>query len=151
VEASLDWLRHATTSPSELRGRIAATVAVVVIFWAVRWLSLHFAYHRVEDPRALYQWRKGITYVAFVLAFLAIGRIWSTGFESVSTFLGLLSAGLAIALQDPIVNLAGWLFIVWRRPFEVGDRIQVGEHKGDVIDIRQAGRAGRAPGAVARR
>jgi hypothetical protein len=38
-----------------------------------------------------------------VLGFLAIGRIWSAGFESVSTFLGLLSAGLAIALQDPIV------------------------------------------------
>jgi hypothetical protein len=48
----------------------------------------------------------------------------------------LLSAGLAIALQDPIVNLAGWLFIIWRRPFVVGDRIQIGDHRGDVIDIR---------------
>jgi small-conductance mechanosensitive channel len=136
VNAVLDWLRQATTSPSELRGRLAATLAVVLIFWAVRWLSLRIAYRRASDPRALYQWRKGITYAAFALGFLAIGRIWSAGFASASTFLGLLSAGLAIALQDPIVNLAGWLFIVWRRPFEVGDRIQVGEHKGDVIDIR---------------
>ena len=51
-------------------------------------------------------------------------------------FLGLVSAGVAIALKDPLTNLAGWSFIVWRRPFEVGDRIEIGGHKGDVIDIR---------------
>jgi small-conductance mechanosensitive channel len=53
-----------------------------------------------------------------------------------ATDLGLLSAGLAIALKDLIMNLAGWLFIIWRRPFEVGDRIQIGNHAGDVIDQR---------------
>lgn len=53
-----------------------------------------------------------------------------------ATFLGLASAGLAIALRDPVINLAGWAFILWRRPFDVGDRIQIGEHAGDVIDVR---------------
>ena len=43
---------------------------------------------------------------------------------------------LAIALQDPLTNLAGWLFILIRRPFRVGDRIQVGANTGDVVDIR---------------
>jgi small-conductance mechanosensitive channel len=47
-----------------------------------------------------------------------------------------LSAGIAIALRDPIVNLAGWVFIALRRPFAVGDRIQIGQHSGDVIDLR---------------
>ncbi|HYX83092.1 MAG TPA: mechanosensitive ion channel family protein, partial [Gemmatimonadales bacterium] len=32
-------------------------------------------------------------------------------------------------------NLAGWAFIVWSRPFEVGDRVEIGRHKGDVIDV----------------
>src|SRR3989441_12617332 len=45
-------------------------------------------------------------------------------------------SGLAIALKDPVTNLAGWIFIVWRRPFEVSDRVEIGGHKGDVIDIR---------------
>jgi small-conductance mechanosensitive channel len=53
-----------------------------------------------------------------------------------ATYLGLVSAGLAIALQDLIVNLAGWGFIIWRRPFSVGDRIQLTDHSGDVIDVR---------------
>jgi small-conductance mechanosensitive channel len=46
------------------------------------------------------------------------------------------SAGLAIALRTPIVNLAVWLFIISRRPFEVGDRVEIGNTRGDVIDQR---------------
>jgi small-conductance mechanosensitive channel len=34
-----------------------------------------------------------------------------------------------------VANLAGWAFIVWSRPFEVGDRVQIGSHAGDVIDL----------------
>jgi small-conductance mechanosensitive channel len=48
----------------------------------------------------------------------------------------LITAGLAIALRDPLVNLAGWVFIIWRKPFVVGDRIQIGNNSGDVIDVR---------------
>ncbi|OLC04924.1 MAG: mechanosensitive ion channel protein MscS, partial [Gemmatimonadetes bacterium 13_1_40CM_69_22] len=63
------------------------------------------------------------------------GRMWIPGVQALATFLGLLSAGLAIALKDPVADLAGWAFIIWRRPFEVGDRIQIGLHAGDVIDL----------------
>jgi small-conductance mechanosensitive channel len=56
--------------------------------------------------------------------------------QTLATFFGLLSAGLAIALKEPVANLAAWGFIVWARPFEVGDRIQIGAHAGDVIDLR---------------
>ena len=52
------------------------------------------------------------------------------------TFLGLLSAGVAIALKDLVADLAGWIFIIWRRPFDLGDRIQIGNHAGDVVDTR---------------
>ena len=44
-------------------------------------------------------------------------------------------AGIAIALRDIVTNLAGWIFIVWARPLGVGDRIQLGIHQGDVVDV----------------
>ena len=62
--------------------------------------------------------------------------MWLGAFTSVATFFGLLSAGLAIALRDPIVNLFGWFYILWRRPFNPGDRITVRDHTGDVTDQR---------------
>jgi small-conductance mechanosensitive channel len=63
-------------------------------------------------------------------------QIWFAGLRDLSTFLGLFSAGLAIALKDMVADIAGWAYCLIRRPFEVGDRIQVGHHSGDVIDLR---------------
>jgi len=132
----LEWIRQVIDSPTALQQKVIATLALFTLFAAIRFVALRTLFRRVHDTKALYQWRKTITYVTALLAFLLVGGIWFQGFTSLSTFLGLLSAGLAVALQDPIVNLAGWLFIIIRRPFEVGDRIQVGEHRGDVIDVR---------------
>jgi len=71
-----------------------------------------------------------------VLALIVLSRIWFGIFESVGTFIGLLSAGLAIAFKDLLVNIGGWLFITTRKPFKIGDRVQIGDVTGDVIDIR---------------
>ena len=65
-----------------------------------------------------------------------IGSVWLSEFKELGTFLGLLSAGIAVALKDPIINFVGWLFIILRRPFTLGDRIQILGHSSDVIDIR---------------
>jgi small-conductance mechanosensitive channel len=64
----------------------------------------------------------------------ALGLIWLADITNWATYLGLVSAGLAIALSDPITNFAGWVYIFWSQPFKVGERIQIGEHAGDVID-----------------
>jgi small-conductance mechanosensitive channel len=134
VQSFLNWVMQVIESP--LRGRILATIAVLTVFWLIRVIAYRMLYRRVQEAKALYQWRKAIAYATAILALLVIGGIWIQGFQSISVFLGLLSAGLAVALQDPIVNLAGWLFIILRRPFDVGDRVQIGEYRGDVIDIR---------------
>ncbi len=62
--------------------------------------------------------------------------LWLGGEKDLVTYLGLISAGLAIALQGLILDFVGWMFIIIRRPFQVGDRIQIGKTSGDVIDLR---------------
>ncbi|GIW53076.1 MAG: mechanosensitive ion channel protein MscS [Gemmatimonadales bacterium] len=119
-----------------LQERLLTSIAVILVFWAARRIVLFAALRKVTDPKLRYRWQKATTYVTVPLAILVLGRIWFEGFQSLATFLGLLSAGLAIALKDLLVNLAGWGFILWRRPFEVGDRVQIGPHAGDVIDLR---------------
>jgi small-conductance mechanosensitive channel len=136
MQEILEWARQVTLPGTDTQMRLLGTALVVALFTAFRYFALRIVYRRVEDTRSLYQWRKSLTYATVLLATLVVGRIWFQGFESLSTFLGLLSAGLAIALKDPIVNFAGWLFILWRKPFEVGDRVQLGPYQGDVIDIR---------------
>lgn len=118
-----------------LESRVFYTILAIVFFWLGQRLVL-LAMLRDRDVQAQYRIRKTVAYISYPLAFLVIGRIWLAGFQAVSTYLGLLSAGLAIALQTPLVNLAGWAFILWRQPLKVGDRIQLGDHRGDVIDQR---------------
>ncbi len=116
--------------------KIALSLAAIGLVWLVRKLVLRLGVRRFDDARTRYQWAKVSAYVAFVVLLLALGQIWITAIRGLGTFLGLLSAGLAIALRDVVANLAGWAFIVLRHPFHVGDRVQTGEHRGDVVDIR---------------
>lgn len=115
---------------------ILESVLLVVALIILHAIAVRVVRARTDDIRVRYQWRKTLTYIAVFVGVLMVGRIWYEGIANLATFLGLLSAGLAIALRDPIVNLGGWLFIIWRRPFIVGDRIQIGGYAGDVIDLR---------------
>ena len=131
----IDWVQtHLGISP-ELQLRIFATLGTVVGLWLLHKLILALVYRRVHDPWSRYRWRKSLTYVVMVAGIIIVGRMWFAGVQALATFFGLLSAGLAIALKEPVSNLAGWAFIMWRRPFEVGDRVQIGTHAGDVIDL----------------
>ena len=131
-----DWLDGTLGMSRDFQGDLAATLVLVVTLWLLRWFFLRVTAGRVGEPHAVYRWRKLSGYVTTIVGLFVLAGIWFEAFRSVSTFLGLLSAGLAIALRDPVVNLAGWAFIVWRKPFEVGDRIEIAGHAGDVIDLR---------------
>ncbi len=136
MDPVIEWLRDHLGISGETQLRILASGVAIFLIWALRVLVTMLLNRRVHDVRARYRVNKASRYIAGTLMFLIVGRIWFEGIGSLATFLGLLTAGLAIALKDPIVNFAGWLFILWRRPFELGDRIEIGAHRGDVIDQR---------------
>lgn len=121
---------------SEPYNKIALTLLVVVTAMIVHRLLIRFTEPLSNDPKTRFSWKKTISYSVTFVAILIVSRVWFKGISSFTTFIGLLSAGLAIALKDTLQNLAGWIFILWRKPFIVGNRIQIGEHSGDVIDIR---------------
>jgi small-conductance mechanosensitive channel len=125
----------ANVGPDTAHGIVRTVVAVLVI-WAVRRVVLFIVFRRVEDARRRYAWRKTTGYLGAAIGAVTLAVIWIEDVGSVATFVGLVAAGVAIALRDIVVNLAGWLYIVARRPLVVGDRIQIGTYAGDVIDIR---------------
>lgn len=121
---------------SEFYVNMLESLAVILVLILIRFALLRVVNQNIEDNTARYRWRKNVVYLLSFAGFLIIGRIWFEGVSSLATFLGILTAGVAIALRDPLVDMAGWVFLLWRKPFEVGDRIQVAEDRGDVIDIR---------------
>jgi small-conductance mechanosensitive channel len=89
----------------------------------------------VHDPRRRYQFlllRKIVLWfsVAVVVAFAFASQI-----GSVATFAGLITAGVAVALQNVILSIAGYFFLIGRFGIRVGDRVQIAGVTGEVVDI----------------
>ncbi len=118
------------------QGRVLISVLVIIILFVLRRALLAVVSRTVEDQTSRYKWAKTSAYTTSLIGLAVVIQIWFIALRSVSTFLGILSAGLAIALRDVVADFAGWLFILFRRPFDLGDRIQIGTHAGDVIDRR---------------
>lgn len=134
VDAAREMLANALGT-GDFWVKVILTVMLLVALWATRRVILRVVEPRVDDARTRYQWTKVTSYIVSTVGLLTVGALWLSGLRSIGTFLGLLSAGLAIALKDVVADLAAWLFIVFRRPFEVGDRIQIGPDAGDVVDL----------------
>lgn len=136
MENIYTWLEGVTALSPLMVSKLLKSLIVILGFIIINRITSRIVFKRTEDAYSRYRWRKTQDYITFVIGLFIIGSIWINEFKSLITFFGLLSAGIAIALKDPVSDLAGWLFILWRKPFDVGDRIQIGNHAGDVIDIR---------------
>ena len=131
-----DWLQNNLGLSVSVQGQIAVSCIIVLVLLVARRLVLGLVWGQTHDAKLRYRWQKATTYLVSLLGVLLLGRVWFGGFHEAGNFLGLFAAGIAIALKDILVNIAGWLFMIWRRPFLVGDRIQIGTMAGDVIDVR---------------
>ena len=120
----------------ETQIKVVNSLLVVLFFLLVRSAVMRVMLRNVTDNRQRYSWSRGVTSAIGFLILIFLGVIWFAGLERIATFAGILGAGLAVALHDTIANIAGFLFIMLRRPFEVGDRIEIEGVAGDVIDIR---------------
>lgn len=116
--------------------KIFVSIVILILISITRLVILRIVWKQTQNVKIRYNWKRSLSLSLSLIATFLIGAVWLPAFEQFGAFLGLFTAGLAIALKDPLTNLAGWFFIVFRKPFVVGDRIQVGVHAGDVIDIR---------------
>jgi len=106
--------------------RLLWSLVLLVSAIALNLLVRRVVQRQVEDTARRYSIKKATNYTLGFVVLLVLVLVWTRGGTGVATYLGIVSAGLAIALQDPLINLAGWIFVVVRRPFGVGDRIDIG-------------------------
>jgi len=97
------------------------------------WRRTIFRY--IHDPRRRYQFlllRKIVLWfsIALVIAFAFASQI-----GSIATFAGLITAGVAVALQNVILSIAGYFFLIGKFGIRVGDRVQIAGVTGEVVDI----------------
>jgi len=132
----VEWVHVNSGLSSAAVERLAWTLGIAVVYIAIRVLAIVVLDRRIPDVSKRYIATKTVNYVLGVAVLVTVLIVWFGNVTGWAAYLGILSAGLAIALQDAVTNLAGWVFISIRKPFVVGDRIEIGDHRGDVIDMR---------------
>ncbi len=122
--------------PESTLDKLVLSLTLILVLIVIRHGVAFVLDRRLDDSARRYIAVKTVNYLLGFVSILALLRIWLGGVTGLAASIGIISAGLAIALHAPLTNFAGWIFLTVRRPFTVGDRIQIGEHAGDVIDLR---------------
>jgi small-conductance mechanosensitive channel len=114
--------------------KLLLTIAAVGLLWAAG-KALVLAARRLLEGRRFFWARQAVRLAVAVLVALAVVSIWFDDPTRLATGLGLVTAGLAFALQKLVTALAGYFVILRGETFNVGDRITMGGVRGDVIAL----------------
>jgi len=113
--------------------RLDKTVIAIVLLLAVAKLVDVYLIGRIDSPVSKYNLRRVAKLMLglFLIATIIFLQNWYTTLISI----GVLSLILGLAVQTPVTSFLGWIYILVRAPYRVGDRIKIGEATGDVIDV----------------
>src|SRR5579863_8973842 len=113
---------------------VAAIVGILLIHAGFRALEQSLPRHfgRVDER---YRVRKFVVFSGYLAILLFLAILFEDRLGRLSFALGVAGAGVAVALQDVLASIAGAFSIGFSKLYAVGDRVQIGDIRGDVIDI----------------
>ncbi len=110
---------------------IATFIAIVIAERLIRGLIAH----RILQPQKRYVVTKFFTTITYVVVLLWLVTTVFSKNPNILTSLAIVGAGLAVALQDVVKDVVGWIMVLQKRLFILGDRVSVGPYSGDVVDL----------------
>ena len=116
-------------------GRVLRAVALIVIVLAVAQAISIYAIGRIEDATTRFTLKRiEHLVVALAIAVIAVSILFVNWYPAL-TALGIGSIIIGLAVQAPMKSFVAWIYILVRRPYQVGDRVKIGDATGDVIDV----------------
>lgn len=113
---------------------VAAIIGILIIHGGFRLLERTLP-RQFGQVNARYKVRKVVTFTGYLVILLYLAVLFEDRLGRLSFALGVAGAGVAVALQDLLASIAGAFSIGFSKLYVVGDRVQIGETRGDVIDI----------------
>lgn len=131
----MDRVWELLVDTTSVTGRLVTTAALLVACVVLAAVAGRLATWRAGDPYSRYYLRKAVHAVVGLAFLVGLAALWRPFAGQLAVVLGFATAGLAFAMQEVIGSLAGWVSILTGRHFRVGDRIEVGGVRGDVLDL----------------
>jgi small-conductance mechanosensitive channel len=115
--------------------RLAVLTILLMSIFGASSLWRRFTFRYVQDQRRRHQFLQARRIVLVIVVTLVILFNFANEIGALATVMGFAAAGVAVALQNVILSLAGYFFLIGKFGIKVGDRVQVSGITGDVIDI----------------
>lgn len=127
---------------SDLKGvleRLLARLLILAIFigfvLVLGEIGKRTIFRYVHEPHRRYQFLLLRKIALGAAITLIVALAFASRLDSAVTYAGLLTAGIAVALQNVIVAVVGYFFLIGRYGIRVGDRVQISGVTGEVVDI----------------
>ncbi|HEY2389588.1 MAG TPA: mechanosensitive ion channel domain-containing protein [Candidatus Angelobacter sp.] len=123
---------------AELKGlllRLGGLGIILAVVYGISALWRRAIFRYVTDVRRRYQFLLIRKIVLWFLIAIIVASAFASELGAVTTFAGLMTAGIAVALQNVILSIAGYFFLIGKYGLRVGDRVQIADVTGDVVDI----------------
>ena len=118
----------------KIRRYLFGGIGIVVLLAAARTIDVYLI-GRLHNPISRFNLQRVLRLVTGLLGLFIVISVLFVNWYTAVVSLGLISLVLGFALQTPISSFIGWIYILLRAPYRVGDRIQIGDARGDVIDV----------------
>lgn len=115
--------------------RFVVLAIILGVIFAAASLWRRFVFSYVQDVRRRHQFLQARRIVLGIVVILVVIFNFATEIGALATVMGFAAAGIAVALQNVILSVAGYFFLIGKFGIKVGDRVQVAGVTGDVIDI----------------
>jgi small-conductance mechanosensitive channel len=123
---------------AELKGlllRLGALGLILGVVLGVSELWKRATFRYITDTRRRYQFLLIRRIVLWSLIAIIVATAFASELGAITTFAGLMTAGIAVALQNVILSIAGYFFLIGKYGVRVGDRVNINGVTGDVVDI----------------
>jgi small-conductance mechanosensitive channel len=119
----------------ELGIRLAILIGMLAIVFGggAIWQRLVIRY--IQEPRRRHQQLLVQKLTVWILAVLVVALTFVTEFSSFAAFAGLITAGLAVAMQSVLLSIVGYFLLIGKYGLRIGDRVQIGAVSGEVISL----------------
>lgn len=125
-----------TSIPAEYIKLLSITIIGIVIINLIRIICLKLYRNNNNESRSLYLYNQKLQIVTSIIIFVFVLLVWEDYLKNIMTLISFISAGIAIALRDIIINFFAGIYIKVNKPFILEDRIEVNGLKGDVVNLK---------------
>jgi small-conductance mechanosensitive channel len=134
-----NWHASISSQSHDALRTLGIRLGVLLVILAVVF-ALGEVWHRAvlryaQDTRRRYQLLLLRKIALWTVVVIIVGSAFASELGSIVTFAGLITAGVAVAMQSVLVSIVGYFFLIGKYGIRVGDRVQIGEVNGEIIEI----------------